>query len=100
MNEKQKLMCPDYKCGWHGMSDEILRATNPFIEGEEMFACPNCFEIGQLRVACDEPGCWAESTCGTPTNDDKYRRTCGKHYPKNPKDYSTILGLPQPPKTE
>lgn len=30
---------------------------------------------------CDEPGCFADGSCGTPTP-EKYRLTCFKHMPK------------------
>lgn len=29
---------------------------------------------------CDEPDCYNLITCGFPTDDGKYRKTCGKHY--------------------
>ncbi|HSW43519.1 MAG TPA: hypothetical protein VLM76_13510 [Patescibacteria group bacterium] len=28
---------------------------------------------------CDEPGCLGQATCGWPTRDGRYRRTCGGH---------------------
>ena len=30
---------------------------------------------------CDEPDCYSEISCGTPT-ENGYRNTCGKHHPK------------------
>ena len=80
-DENRKVVCHDYKCGWHGLMDEALKAESPFDKGQEIHACPGCYEIGQLRVACDEPGCWEFATCGCPTPDG-YRQTCGKHMPK------------------
>lgn len=29
---------------------------------------------------CDEPGCSNEVSCGWPSENGEYRRTCGKHY--------------------
>lgn len=75
-----KVVCSEYRCNWHGMDDEILRAPNPFEDGETLYACPKCKGVGSVVVACDEPGCWKEATCGTPAG--VYRRTCGKHRPE------------------
>lgn len=78
---QEKVVCNEIRCDWHGLDDEILRAPNPFEQGEVLYACPKCKEVGSIVVACDEPGCWKEATCGTPTEND-YRRTCGKHRPQ------------------
>ena len=32
---------------------------------------------------CDEPDCWEEATCGWPSEDDSYRRTCYEHMKNN-----------------
>lgn len=79
MNEK--VVCEDYKCGWHGLLKDVLEADNPFVLGDKIYACPECREVGTIREACDEPDCWQPSTCGFPT-ENGYRRTCGKHYKK------------------
>jgi hypothetical protein len=75
-----KLVCDDRRCGWHGEDTEMLTAPNPFNPEFNIHACPKCREIGVLSQACDEPGCWKASTCGTPTAAG-YRRTCGRHMP-------------------
>lgn len=76
----EKVMCDETRCDWHGTDDKILRATSPFDAEETLYACPKCKTVNSVVVACDEPGCWKEATCGTPTDND-YRRTCGKHRP-------------------
>lgn len=76
-----KCVCDNYRCNWHGDSSEVLRAKNPFDEDEVIEGCPECREINSPRQACDEPGCWKEATCGTPTPEG-YRSTCGEHRPK------------------
>lgn len=68
-------------CGWRGYDDEILYAPSPFEPQFTIYACPKCKAIEQLRGCCDEPNCWEPDTCGTPT-ELGYRRTCGKHKPK------------------
>lgn len=78
-----KLICNDHRCGWQGTEAEMLRADHPFQPGVEILGCPKCRETDTLRYACDEPGCWKEATCGTPTLDG-YRSTCGKHMPVTP----------------
>lgn len=75
----KKYMCPE--CWWHGTEDEILSAPHPFVKSESVYGCPDCMEVNTLLLACDEPGCWATATCGTPT-ENGYRNTCGKHRPK------------------
>ena len=74
-----KTICND--CVWRGDDLELLREENPFEKNDFLYACPNCKSIFGLRVACDEPECWNEVTCGTPTPNG-YRQTCGKHAPK------------------
>lgn len=76
-----KCVCSYYRCNWHGDSSEVLRAQNPFDATDEIEGCPKCKEIGSVVRACDEPDCWKEVTCGTPTPDG-YRNTCGEHRPK------------------
>lgn len=58
----------------------VLTVPNPFYPADVLIGCPQCFAVGQLLGACDEPGCNAFSSCGGPTPDG-YRTTCGKHAP-------------------
>ena len=76
----KKVICNEYKCNWTGVESEILTAESPFEKGEIISACPECKEINTIVYACDEPGCWKQATCGTPT-ENGYRNTCGKHAP-------------------
>ena len=76
----KKLACNNWRCGWHGMSDAVLRAPDPFNDGFFLTACPKCLDQ-TIRTCCDEPGCWEPDTCGTPTPEG-YRRTCYKHMPR------------------
>ena len=76
--KEEKVICEE--CNWHGLTIELLHAQNPFDVTEHILGCPNCKTINSLVVACDEPDCWSESSCGTPTLQG-YRRTCHKHYP-------------------
>jgi hypothetical protein len=73
-----KLICEE--CGWLGQDSEMLKAPSPFDPEHTIVGCPRCREVETLVVACDEPGCSAKVTCGTPTPDG-YRNTCGKHAP-------------------
>ena len=77
----KKVVCNESRCKWHGEANEMLSATNPFEAGEMIYACPKCKEVGSIVTACDEPDCWSEAACGTPT-DNGYRQTCYKHMPK------------------
>lgn len=76
-----KLRCMNIRCGWCGPDTEMLKAQNPFQDGDTLNGCPLCRDVNTLQVACDEPDCWEASSCGTPT-DAGYRRTCGKHMPR------------------
>lgn len=76
--EKHKVVC---ECGWRGTDEELLMGQNPFEPAFTVYGCPQCKEIECFRTACDEPGCWKEDTCGTPTPNG-YRRTCYEHCPK------------------
>jgi hypothetical protein len=76
--EIYKAMCPD--CEWRGTSDLLLRAPNPFDSGDIAIGCPSCKALIMPTVACDEPKCWKEASCGTPTPEG-YRQTCGAHTP-------------------
>ena len=63
-----KYFCTNPTCNWHGTGTKLP------------FACPQCTDRESVAVACDEPGCWKESTRGTLTIQG-YRITCGKHIP-------------------
>ena len=75
-----KMACSDDNCGWIGDSNKILTAPDPFNPGQDLRACPDC-RYQTLHTCCDEPLCYNQDTCGTPTPTG-YRRTCGKHVPK------------------
>jgi hypothetical protein len=79
-----KVACQDWRrCGWHGTTDELLRARNPFNAEDVITACPKCKCLeSTLLTACDEPGCWEQATCGTPTKAG-YRNTCHNHRPED-----------------
>ena len=75
-----KVKC--LNCGWRGTVSEMLSAKNPFDETEGISACPKCKTVeNTCSVVCDEPECWDEATCGTPTKTG-YRSTCWRHVPK------------------
>jgi len=76
-----KVVCHEFRCKWHGETDEMLSAKNPFRDGDMIYACPKCKEINSVVTACDETDCWKEATAGTPT-DNGYRQTCSEHIPK------------------
>ena len=76
-----KLICNERRCNWHGSDAEMLKATNPFDPEDEIVGCPECKSVDSLVLACDEPGCWEEVSCGAPVNGG-YRQTCYKHMPK------------------
>ena len=73
--------CGDLRCGWIGSPGEMLRAPNPFEDGE-LQACPKCHGIDNLLACCDEPECFEIAICGIPTHNG-YRRTCSKHMPEH-----------------
>lgn len=75
-----KQVCSDHRCGWHGTSDEVLQAPNPFDPKDELWGCPKCKQVNLLYLACDEPECWEMVQCGTPTPTG-YRQTCWRHKP-------------------
>ena len=79
----KKVVCEE--CDWHGMSDELLTAPHPFDLEDVLTFCPHCKQVRCTLLACDEPGCWGEVTCGTPVIhgvSEGYRQTCSKHVPK------------------
>lgn len=76
-----KLVCSEWRCGWCGSSDDILKSPHPFVDGDELWFCPACKGVDTLRSGCDEPECKSISTCGTPTATG-YRVTCSEHQPR------------------
>lgn len=72
-----------WKCHARVYENEVLWADHPFAleAGEKITGCPKCREPNTLYLACDEPGCWDEASCGTPTPNG-YRQTCGDHRPQ------------------
>ena len=78
--EDGKVKCDE--CGWHGLENQVLVARSPFDDGDNIYGCPKCLDVNSMRPVCDEPDCWSDSTCGTPTPDG-YRNTCHKHIPKD-----------------
>ena len=75
---ESKFKCKE--CSWHGMDSELLHAPNPFDIDELVVGCPHCKSVDSMVLVCDEPGCWLEVSCGTPTQKG-YRSTCGEHQP-------------------
>lgn len=72
-------MC--WNCGWRGEEGSLLTAPSPFTEGAVIAACPACEEVcNSLHLCCDEPGCFAPVSCGTPVAGG-YRSTCHDHAP-------------------
>ena len=81
MTNNPKVLCSDAKCGWHGVLSETLTAAHPFMRCSIIRGCPRCKIPQDFLLACDEPGCWLQADCGTPTPAG-YRSTCGKHFPE------------------
>lgn len=75
-----KQTCCNSRCCWHGLSDDVLKAPNPFNPDKVIWVCPKCKGIDSLYLACDEPGCWDYATMGTHTPTG-YRSTCWMHSP-------------------
>lgn len=67
MTDKSKVRCGGRHCDWRGYEHEVLRAPNPFAPDDEIWGCPECRGIETMLEVCDEPGCWRETSCGTPT---------------------------------
>ena len=73
-----KEICKE--CGWQGMRDDLLIASNPFCRSEAIYGCPFCKEVNVTIRACDHYGCWKEGACGNPTQIG-YTWTCFEHQP-------------------
>lgn len=74
----EKLICTE--CGWHGTTDMMLEAPNPFMPDDVVTGCPDCRAVSCLVFACEHADCWREVSCGTPTPSG-YAQTCGEHAP-------------------
>lgn len=68
------------ECHWKGKLTELLQAKNPFDSEYTITGCPECKSVDSTSIVCDEPGCWENISCGTPTKNG-YRSTCHKHAP-------------------
>jgi hypothetical protein len=53
-----KLRCTNTPCAWQGDESDVLKASHPFKEGEQVWGCPACRAIDTLMTVCDTPGCW------------------------------------------
>lgn len=73
-----KLVC---RCGLRTDSEHALFAPNPFDPSDKIIGCHGCLSVDSFTQACDEPDCWHEASCGTPTAHG-YRHTCYRHIPK------------------
>jgi len=59
-------------------------AVHPFAEGDVLVFCPECKDVATIREACAHDDCWREASCGAPTPDGGYERTCHDHFRFNP----------------
>ena len=80
MSQQWKWFCSECKENFY-LDSDALRAKNPFNQSEEIVGCPNCFAVNSRVEACQHGHCWMEASCGTPTKDGGYARTCGRHCP-------------------
>ena len=78
---ERKVICTERRCNWRGTEKEVLTAPSPFDADDTINGCPKCKAIGTIVYACDEQGCWRETSSGTPTPTG-YRSTCFEHRPK------------------
>jgi hypothetical protein len=78
--EHNKWKCGNWRCGWVGTKEQILVAPDPFNEGCELVACPDCRDVGNITAACYMDGCTKDGGCGTPTADG-YKWSCVDHIP-------------------
>lgn len=72
-----KYICGN--CGKKLYENQLLVASHPFDEDEELWGCPACKDIDDLYRACEAEECWFKATCGIPTAQG-YQRLCGNHY--------------------
>lgn len=73
-----RFKCTDCEV-WAGDVAEMLVARNPFDPMDEIRGCPHCKSVEQFVNMCDEAGCSREASCGWPTAEGGYRRTCHEH---------------------
>lgn len=78
---EQRWRCSE--CRKISLESEFLTAPHPFSEGT-IVGCPHCRELPYWHLVCDEPGCDADHTCGTPSPHG-YRMTCNEHMPRETK---------------
>jgi hypothetical protein len=70
---------------YSGPEDAIDAAIRVYTTGtdslrERMLDAIEEYErVSALMNECDEDGCTRQATCGWPTHDGGYRRTCGLH---------------------
>lgn len=61
-------------------TEELLHAPSPFDAADILTGCPRCKRCDDgFSEMCDEPGCDTDASCGWPTDDGGYRRTCFEH---------------------
>jgi hypothetical protein len=77
----QKVLCAN--CGWHGDLEDVDHVDDPRprpgLAADRWQVCPQCRAPEHIRIACEEGGCWKESTCGVSTPAG-YRRKCSQHF--------------------
>jgi len=64
------------------ISNEFDADTIP--EARKALAAGDHEKLKSVLDCCDEPGCYETTSCGWPTKDGGYRRTCYKHMTKEP----------------
>jgi len=74
-----KYVCAS--CDAKLLRSQLLEAPNPFDAEDTITGCPECKAVSDTWLACDEPECWRQADCGTPSLTG-YRRVCGEHYRK------------------
>ena len=67
------------ECGKISIEKNLLRAPNPFDEGDFIIGCPFCKAACDFYEICYEPGCEMVATYGFVAEDGEYRRTCLRH---------------------
>ena len=77
-DDKKRWRCNE--CNEISLEVDLLLAPNPFNPDEDtIVGCPLCLAVDRFGEICDEPGCESGASCGFPTKDGGYRRTCYKH---------------------
>lgn len=59
--------------------DELLYAPSPFDPDDQLVGCPECRSAEGFAELCEIEGCLRGATCGGPSSDGVYRRTCSEH---------------------